>query len=143
MVTPLSHMRNVLCLEDVPHVKCTRIWDSKNPTENVYIHSIDESILLPGSNTWPLNGISRSKTRLFSWIILDMKSAVFLDITPCSPLKVNGRFRELFRLHLQGRISQARNHRESRWRSRVSEQKRRSACQLLSRWLLAWIILRP
>jgi hypothetical protein len=32
-----------------------------------------------------------------------MKSAIFWDITPCSPLKVNRRFRGTCRLHLQGR----------------------------------------
>jgi hypothetical protein len=42
-----------------------------------------------------------------------MKTAVFWDITPCSPLKVNRRFGETNRLHLQGRICRARNQRES------------------------------
>jgi dolichol kinase len=44
-----------------------------------------------------------------------MKSAIFWDITPCSPLKVNRRFGGTCLLHLQGRrISRARNERESR-----------------------------
>jgi hypothetical protein len=44
-----------------------------------------------------------------------MKSSVFRDITPCTPLKVIRRFGGTCRLHLQGRrISQARNQRESR-----------------------------
>jgi hypothetical protein len=39
-----------------------------------------------------------------------MKSSVFWDITPCSPLKVSRRFGWTCRLHLQGRrISEARN----------------------------------
>jgi hypothetical protein len=39
-----------------------------------------------------------------------MKSFIFWDITPCSPLKMNQRFGEICRLHLQGRrMSQARN----------------------------------
>jgi hypothetical protein len=38
-----------------------------------------------------------------------MKCAIFWNITPCSPLKVNGRFRGKFHLNLQGR-----NQRESR-----------------------------
>jgi hypothetical protein len=43
-----------------------------------------------------------------------MKSPVFWDITPCRPLKVNGRFGETCTLHLQGRrISQASNQREA------------------------------
>jgi hypothetical protein len=32
-----------------------------------------------------------------------MKSTIFWDITPCSPLSVNRRFGETYRLHLQGR----------------------------------------
>jgi hypothetical protein len=44
-----------------------------------------------------------------------MKSSVFWDIGPCSPLKVNRRFGGTYRLHLQGRISQARYQREIRW----------------------------
>jgi hypothetical protein len=45
-----------------------------------------------------------------------MKSTMFRNITPCSPLEVNRRFGRTYRLHLQGRrISQARNQRESRW----------------------------
>jgi hypothetical protein len=36
-----------------------------------------------------------------------MKNTIFWDITPCSPLEVNRRFGETYRLHLQGRkISQ-------------------------------------
>jgi hypothetical protein len=31
-----------------------------------------------------------------------MKSTIFWDITPCSPLKVKGRFRGAYCLHLQG-----------------------------------------
>jgi hypothetical protein len=39
-----------------------------------------------------------------------MKSPIFWDITPCSPLKVNRRFGEKRRLHLQGRrVSQKIN----------------------------------
>jgi hypothetical protein len=62
-----------------------------------------------------------------------MKSTIFWDITPCSPLKVNRRFGGTYRLHLQGRkISRARNQRESRWQAGV-----------LSRWFLAQLIFRP
>jgi hypothetical protein len=43
-----------------------------------------------------------------------MKSSTFWDITPFNPLKVNRRFGEKSRLHLEGRrISQARNQREA------------------------------
>jgi hypothetical protein len=43
-----------------------------------------------------------------------VKSCIFWDVTPCSPLKLNRRFGGTCRLHLQGRrISQARNQREA------------------------------
>jgi hypothetical protein len=42
------------------------------------------------------------------------KSYIFWDITPCSPLKFNRRFRETCRLHLQGpRKNQAINQPEA------------------------------
>jgi hypothetical protein len=41
-----------------------------------------------------------------------MKSAIFWVITPCSPLKINRRFRGTYRLHLQGRTT---GHLLSRW----------------------------
>jgi hypothetical protein len=44
-----------------------------------------------------------------------MKSIIFWDMTPCSPLSFNRRFGGTYCLHLQGR----------RWHS---------ACQLLARW---------
>jgi hypothetical protein len=31
-----------------------------------------------------------------------VKSSIFWDITPCSPLKVNRRFGGTYRLHIQG-----------------------------------------
>jgi hypothetical protein len=47
-----------------------------------------------------------------------MKSSVFWDITPCSPLKVNGQFGGTCHLHLQGLgICQVRNWRGSRWQA--------------------------
>jgi hypothetical protein len=46
-----------------------------------------------------------------------MKSGIFWDIKPCSPLKENLRFGATYRLHLQGRISRARYQRESRWQT--------------------------
>jgi hypothetical protein len=45
---------------------------------------------------------------------MGMKSTVFCDITPYSPLKVNRRFGGTCRLHLPARgIGQARNQRET------------------------------
>jgi hypothetical protein len=41
-----------------------------------------------------------------------LKSTIFCDITPCSPLKVNRRFVGRYRLHFQDRISLARYHRD-------------------------------
>jgi hypothetical protein len=42
-----------------------------------------------------------------------MKSSFLWNITPCSPLQVNWCFGGIFRLHLQGRTSHARNQREA------------------------------
>jgi hypothetical protein len=45
--------------------------------------------------------------------VVDMKSSIFCNITPCSPLKVSRRFGGTCRLHLQGlRISQVKNQHE-------------------------------
>jgi hypothetical protein len=45
------------------------------------------------------------------WFLL--KSSVFKDVTPCSPLKVNWHFRGICHLPLQGwRVSQTRNQHE-------------------------------
>jgi hypothetical protein len=46
--------------------------------------------------------------------VVVMKNSVFRDITLCSPLKVNGRFKGTYHNHLQVRtISQARNQHEA------------------------------
>jgi hypothetical protein len=64
------------------------------------------SVWLIGLVTWVFAIVSR------------MKSSVFWDITPCSPLKVNRRFGWTHRLHLHGRrIGRATNQRESRWQA--------------------------
>jgi hypothetical protein len=63
---------------------------------------------------------------------ISMKSFVFWDIPPWSPLKVNRYFGGTYRLHLQSRrISQARNQHESRW------QAEQLCLHMLSRWFLA------
>jgi hypothetical protein len=42
-----------------------------------------------------------------------MKKSVFWNVTPCSQLKVNSRFRGMYRLRIQGgRISQTKNQHE-------------------------------
>jgi hypothetical protein len=41
-----------------------------------------------------------------------MKSSIYWDITPCTPLKVNRRFGGIYRIHLQDRrISRAKTQR--------------------------------
>jgi hypothetical protein len=42
-----------------------------------------------------------------------LKSTIFWDTTPCSPLKVNQRFGRIYYFHLQGRMSRTRYPRES------------------------------
>jgi hypothetical protein len=60
-----------------------------------------------------------------------IKSSILWDITPCSPLKVNRRFGETYRLHLLGRrISQTR-------------KKQKSACFLLPAGILFALFLDP
>jgi hypothetical protein len=49
-----------------------------------------------------------------------MKSTIFWEITPCSPLKINRRFGGTCRLHFHGRkIIQAINQCESRWQAEL------------------------
>jgi hypothetical protein len=61
----------------------------------------------------------------------------FWDITPCSPLNVNGRFRGTHRLHLYVRgISRARNQ---LCLPTAFTLVSCSACHLLSRWFLAML----
>jgi hypothetical protein len=64
-----------------------------------------------------------------------MKSTIFWDITPCSPLSVNRRFGGTYRLHLQGR----RNQHESRWRPGETGIAV-VTCHLLSRWFLSQLM---
>jgi hypothetical protein len=50
-----------------------------------------------------------------------LKSTIFFDITPYSPLKVNRRFGGTYRLHLQSRrISRAKNQREIRCQAELA-----------------------
>jgi hypothetical protein len=47
-----------------------------------------------------------------------MKSTIFWDIMPCSPLKANRHFRRTYRLHFQGRsISRTRYQHEIMWQA--------------------------
>jgi hypothetical protein len=59
-----------------------------------------------------------------------MKSIIFWDMTPCSPLSSNRRFRGTYRLHLQGR------------RNRFSKNQQASK-QVASRRFLLNLLLRP
>jgi hypothetical protein len=45
-----------------------------------------------------------------------LKTTIFWDVTPCSPLKVNRRFGGKY-LHLQGLISRTGYQRESGWQT--------------------------
>jgi hypothetical protein len=47
-----------------------------------------------------------------------MKSIVFWDMTPCSPLSCTRRFGGTYRLHLQDRRISSANQRASRWQAR-------------------------
>jgi hypothetical protein len=54
-----------------------------------------------------------------------MKSPIFWDIMPCSPLIVKRCFGGTYRFHLQGRrISRAKKKRESRWQARQPTTRR-------------------
>jgi hypothetical protein len=64
-----------------------------------------------------------------------MKSTIFWDIPPCSPLNVNRRFGGIDRIYYQGRISRARYQRESKWQAEFCLPFR-----LLSRWYIARLI---
>lgn len=71
---------------------------------------LDSNILLSTSLSIAFNLCSS----LEILTVVVMKSTILWDITPYSPPKVNRSFGRLHRLHLQGRISQARYQRERR-----------------------------
>jgi hypothetical protein len=89
----------------------------------------------------------------FEHTALIMYNSIFWDKIPCSPLKVNLCFEEVFSLHLQGRrIVQARPvwkqvpskaGLKTLWLSAKFVQLLAFAFHLLSHWFLAWLILRP
>jgi hypothetical protein len=61
---------------------------------------------------------------------LYMKSTIFWDITPCSPLSVNRSFGGTYHLHLQGpSIRRARNQRESRWQAEQYARRNFGLCR--------------
>jgi hypothetical protein len=56
------------------------------------------------------------------YVCVWLKSTIFWDITPCSPLNVNRSFGGTYRLHLQDRrISRARNQLVSRWQAELCD----------------------
>jgi hypothetical protein len=63
----------------------------------------------------------------FKWV--NIKSIIFWDMTRCSPLKLNRRFGETYRLHLQGR------------RNRFSKPARKQVASLCDRFLCAYRLL--
>jgi hypothetical protein len=72
-----------LCIPDIPQ-------STKNAQYNIRIMN------------QPLQQTFRGSEVLTAVV---MKSIIFWDITPCSPLSVNRRFGGTYRLHLQGRKS--------------------------------------
>jgi hypothetical protein len=65
-----------------------------------------------------------------------MTSSILWDITPCSPLKVNGRFEGPYHLHLHGRrIRLARNHSEAGIKQIIPEDRTLNNYGLSPRWL--------
>jgi hypothetical protein len=52
--------------------------------------------------TFPRQTYSTLMYYLILWTYVLLKSIIFWDITPCSPLSVNRCFRGTYRLHLQG-----------------------------------------
>jgi hypothetical protein len=113
------------------------------PGEKVPRYRLDRRfggpLTLPGLELRPLGRPARSQTlyrlrypgsgtvvyrvQIGSEVLTAMivKSSIFWDITPCSPLKDNRRFRGTYRLHLQDRTSRTRFKREIRWLSEISD----------------------
>jgi hypothetical protein len=77
-----------------------------------------------------------------------VKSTIYWDITPCSPLKVNRRFEGTYCLLLLGhKISRARNKRGSMWQASIRHVACISASPLLLRkhneiFFLFWFLIR-
>jgi hypothetical protein len=70
-----------------------------------------------------------------------MKSSIFWDIKPCSPLKFNRRFGGTYRLHLQGqKISRARNQRESRLQNGTHRGRGGAAEQSVQGKMVLWTV---
>jgi hypothetical protein len=69
-----------------------------------------------------------------------MKSSIFWDINPCSPLKFSRHFIRTSCITLQcGRRSGARNHLGSRWQAKKAQPC--FSCNQVSRWFLSRVIL--
>jgi hypothetical protein len=94
------HFRETCCL----HLHGSRLCYNDNHHQNVKSYRKMKQ----------LDGVTSTRKNVFvRFEVLTavvMKSTIFWDITPCSPLKVNRRFGGMYRLHLQGRrISRGRN----------------------------------
>jgi hypothetical protein len=89
------------------------IHHRQNPSESTYVF-----LQFQQNRRMLLTDISNSSLYV-ECEVLDaevMKSSIFRDITPCSSLRVIGRFGGICRRHLQDRrISRARNQHEIRW----------------------------
>jgi hypothetical protein len=80
--------------------------------------------------TWPLRiykhrrkvtlKLVKYKYGVKVWNVFKQECFYLLDISPCSPLKVNPRFGGMCQLYLRGRrISHARNQLESTWQAEL------------------------
>jgi hypothetical protein len=56
--------------------------------------------------------------------LLTLKSIIFWDMTPCSPLSFNRRSGETYRLHLQGRRKGSANHEQADGKRYVPPKRR-------------------
>jgi hypothetical protein len=52
-------------------------------------------------------------------VYVGFEVSILLDVKSCSPLKINRRFGWICRLHNHSQRSQARKHRESRWKAEL------------------------
>jgi hypothetical protein len=105
---------------DFIHIKCLSVHYRSVPSE----HELSCSKIgppPPQNCDFLKNSIDNFDNVGFEVLtVVVMKSTIFWDITPCSPLSVNRRFEGTYRHHLQGRkISWARNQRESRWQAEL------------------------
>jgi hypothetical protein len=78
---------------------------------------------------WFLNPINSVDSIGFEVLTAVVRSSIYWNITPCSPLKVNRRFGETYRLHLQGRrISEKAGGKQTSYAVYFSTLKMEAIC---------------